>query len=126
MDTRIGRGLAALPARPPGRSGVWALSTPIDAFATRVLMVRAADQPLDMQYYIWNADMTGLLMLDEIRQAAERGVHVRLLVDDNGVAGMDAHLAALDAHPQRRSAAVQSLRAAQGTRARRRWWISGA
>src|SRR4249919_372836 len=98
-DTRIGRGLAALPAHTPDRTGVWALSTPIDAFATRVLMIRAADRSLDLQYYIWNADMTGLLLLDEVRQAAERGVHVRLLVDDNGVAGMDAHLAALDAHP---------------------------
>src|SRR4249919_3377230 len=98
-DTRIGRGLAALPTGAPGSSGVWTLSTPIDAFATRVLMVRAADRTLDLQYYIWNADMTGLLLLDEVRQAADRGVRVRLLVDDNGVAAMDAHLAALDAHP---------------------------
>ena len=99
MDTRIGAGLAALPPAAPGLSGVWPLSTPIDAFATRVLMVRAADRTLDLQYYIWNADMTGLLLLDEVRQAADRGVHVRLLVDDNGAAGMDAHLLALDAHP---------------------------
>jgi putative cardiolipin synthase len=98
-DTRIGRGVAALPSASPERSGVWPLSTAIDAFATRVLMVRAADRTLDLQYYIWNADMTGLLLLDEVRQAADRGVRVRLLVDDNGVAGMDAHLLALDAHP---------------------------
>ena len=97
-DTAIGRAIAAMPA-PPGRSGTWALPVPIDAFATRVAMVRAAERSLDLQYYIWNGDMTGLLLLDELRLAADRGVRVRLLVDDNGTAGLDEELIALDAHP---------------------------
>ena len=98
LDTRIGAGIAALPVV-PGRSGVFGLAAPIDAFATRVLLVRAADRTLDLQYYIWNGDMTGRLMMYEVLQAADRGVKVRLLVDDNGTSGVDAELAALDAHP---------------------------
>jgi putative cardiolipin synthase len=98
-DTPIGRGLAGMPPPPAGTSGIWALPAPIDAFATRVAMVRAATKTLDLQYYIWNGDMSGLLLLDELRLAADRGVRVRLLVDDNGTSGMDANLQALDAHP---------------------------
>jgi putative cardiolipin synthase len=97
-DPRIGRAVAAIP-QPPGTSGIWGLPTPVDAFATRVLMVRAADRTLDLQYYIWNPDLSGTLLLGEVLQAAERGVHVRMLVDDDGTAGMDDYLRALDAHP---------------------------
>jgi putative cardiolipin synthase len=97
LETRIGAGIAALPVV-PGRSGVFGLAAPIDAFATRALLVRAADRSLDLQYYIWNGDMTGRLMMNEVLQAAERGVKVRLLLDDNGTSGIDGELAALDAH----------------------------
>ena len=97
-DTAIGRGIAQMPQL-PNRSGIWALASPIDAFATRVATVRAAERSLDLQYYIWDGDMTGLLLLDELRLAADRGVRVRLLIDDHGTFGMDDDLAALDAHP---------------------------
>lgn len=97
-DTTIGRGVAAF-AQAPGRSGIWGLPNALDAFATRVLMVRAAERTLDLQYYIWNLDLSGSLLLDEVRQAAERGVRVRLLLDDDGTSGMDDILRALDAHP---------------------------
>ncbi len=62
-------------------------------------MIRAAVQSLDVQYYIWKTDTTGLLLLDELRAAAERGVRVRLLLDDNGIEGMDRVLSELDALP---------------------------
>jgi putative cardiolipin synthase len=98
-DTPIGRGVAALP-KPAGlRSGIYGLPSPLDAFATRVAMVRAAAKTIDLQYYIWDGDMAGLMLFDELRQAANRGVRVRLLVDDNGTSGMDENLAALDADP---------------------------
>ena len=51
-----------------------------------------------MQYYIWKDDVSGRMLLAELRRAAERGVRVRLLLDDNGIAGLDPALAALDAH----------------------------
>src|SRR3546814_14502458 len=50
-------------------------------------------------YYIWHGDRSGTLLLEAVRQAADRGVRVRMLLDDNGIAGMDSVLAALDRHP---------------------------
>jgi cardiolipin synthase C len=97
-NTLLGRAAARADA-PPDRSGVYALPSPLDAFAARVLLVRAAERALDLQYYIWHADTTGNLLLDEVRRAADRGVRVRLLLDDNGIPGLDRDLAALDAHP---------------------------
>ncbi|QQO46784.1 phosphatidylserine/phosphatidylglycerophosphate/cardiolipin synthase family protein [Paracoccus sp. MC1862] len=84
-------------AGPEGQSGVVPLIEGPDAFAARVALIRAATQALDVQYYIWQRDATGLILLDELRRAAERGVRVRLLLDDNGIAGLDPDLAALDA-----------------------------
>lgn len=64
-----------------------------------MLLARTAQQSLDVQYYIWQADTTGYLLLDELRAAAARGVRVRLLLDDNGIPGLDAPLRALDDLP---------------------------
>src|SRR3546814_3201976 len=62
-------------------------------------MARAAVRSLDIQDYIWHGDRSGTLLLEAVRQAADRGVRVRMLLDDNGIAGMDSVLAALDRHP---------------------------
>lgn len=98
-QTSLGRAVQA--ASPPeGRSGLHALSDPLEAFAARMLLVHTAERALDVQYYIWRPDITGTLLLDALRAAADRGVQVRLLLDDNGIAGMDPMLAALDAHPR--------------------------
>lgn len=83
----------------PGLSGLHLLADGRDAFAARVLLAREAKETLDLQYYIWHGDRTGTLMLEELHQAASRGVRVRLLVDDNGIAGLDAIFSALDRHP---------------------------
>jgi len=98
-DTRLGRGVQAAAAQHPGRSGIYPLEIPQDAFAARVLLVRAAERSLDVQYYIWHGDTTGFLLLEEVWNAAQRGVRVRLLLDDNGIAGLDAVIAALDSQP---------------------------
>ena len=84
----------------PGRSGVVPLSDPLQAFAARVALIRAATTLLDVQYYVWRPDQAGLIILDELRQAADRGVVVRLLLDDNGIAGLDPALAGLARHPR--------------------------
>jgi putative cardiolipin synthase len=83
----------------PGLTGIHPLDEPGQAFAARVLMVRLARVSLDVQYYIWHNDTSGQILLDELRQAADRGVRVRLLLDDNGIAGLDPVLAALAGHP---------------------------
>lgn len=83
----------------PGLVGVRPLSDGRAAFAARAVLAREAVSSIDAQYYIWQDDTTGLMLLDELRAAAERGVRVRLLVDDNGIPGLDALLAELDALP---------------------------
>ncbi len=98
-DTALGRVLAAQAQANPGKSGILPLSDELDAFAARVLLVRAAERTLDVQYYIWRKDLTGTILLHALWEAAQRGVRVRLLLDDNGISDMDAMLLALDRHP---------------------------
>ena len=98
-DTRLGRAVTPLVAANPGRTGVHALPEPHDAFAARVLLAGAAEKSLDVQYYIWHGDEVGYLLFEALWQAAERGVRVRLLLDDHNTAGLDPTIAALDAHP---------------------------
>jgi len=83
----------------PGKSGVFALPEGPDAFAARVLLAGAAEHTLDVQYYIWHNDLSGKLLFEALHRAADRGVRVRLLLDDNNTAGLDGIIAALDAHP---------------------------
>ena len=97
--TALGQVALAPPSQQYGVSGVIALLDGPDAFAARMALIRAAEVALDVQYYIWRRDATGLILLDELRKAAERGVRVRLLLDDNGISGLDGDLAALDALP---------------------------
>ncbi len=98
-DTRLGRGLAVQAGANPGHSGIWPLHEGRDAFAARALLADAADRSLDVQYYIWRADMSGALLAEALYRAAQRGVRVRLLLDDNNTQGADPMLAALDSHP---------------------------
>jgi putative cardiolipin synthase len=97
--TRLDRAIAPEVARQPGRAGVVPLAEGREAFAARVLIAEAAERSLDIQVYIWHGDTTGVLMFEVARRAAERGVRVRLLLDDNNTAGLDPLLAMLDAHP---------------------------
>lgn len=99
-ETALGRFALSPPPGHEGDSGVTPLIDGPDAFAARVALIRTAEVALDVQYYIWQRDATGLILLEELRRAAERGVRVRLLLDDNGITGLDADLAALDALPE--------------------------
>lgn len=98
-QTELGQGALAETAAHPGKSGVLPLYSGLDAFAARMALVRAAQASIDARYYIWSDDLTGLLLLNELQDAAKRGVRVRLLVDDNGTPALDPELAALDALP---------------------------
>jgi putative cardiolipin synthase len=97
--TRLGGAVAADIAAHPGRTGILPLPNPRDAFAARALLAGAADGSLDVQYYIWHGDTSGHLLFEALWLAAERGVRVRLLLDDMNTAGLDPTIAALDAHP---------------------------
>jgi putative cardiolipin synthase len=97
--TRLGRAISPLVAAHPGQCGIFALRDARDGFAARFLLAQAAERTLDVQYYIWRYDMSGTLLFKALLDAADRGVRVRLLLDDNNTAGLDATLAALDGHP---------------------------
>ena len=90
--------LAATRGLAEGLSGVRVLDTGRDAFLERAALIEAAERAIDLQYYIWNSDTSGIYMAHRLYAAAERGVHVRLLLDDINVAGRDAALALLDSH----------------------------
>jgi putative cardiolipin synthase len=99
-DTRLARSFEALAVAHPGQSGAYPLAHGIEALAARVLLARLADKTLDVQYYIWHGDESGRLLLRELLDAADRGVRVRLLLDDVGVgAADDSAFRWLDAHP---------------------------
>lgn len=98
-DTWLARATQPGSEAHPGLTAILPLATGLEAFAARVALIRAAQRSVDLQYYIWHRDLTGKLLLSEVLAAADRGVRIRLLVDDNGIGGMDPLLAAADAHP---------------------------
>lgn len=96
---RLTSALRAGVSNHPGESGVVLLAQGSEAFAVRAQLADFAERSIDVQYYIWRKDLTGLLLLEALESAANRGVRVRLLLDDNGVYGLDSLLVDLDAHP---------------------------
>jgi putative cardiolipin synthase len=93
------RAAAPLLAANPGRDGVYPLADGPRACVARLLLAERAERTLDLQYYIWHGDRTGMLLFDAVRRAADRGVRVRLLLDDTNTWGVEPILATLDAHP---------------------------
>ncbi|HEU4889176.1 MAG TPA: phospholipase D family protein [Thermoanaerobaculia bacterium] len=98
--TRLGRAVAPLTSPHPRLAGIHPVRDARDAFAVRYMLAGAAERTLDVQYYIWRNDMSGTLLFKALHDAANRGVRVRLLLDDNNTVGLDPTLAALDAHPK--------------------------
>ena len=98
-QTALDRELEPLLANRPGQTGAIMINDGLDAFAARALSARQAGRSLDLQYYIWHDDLTGHLLMYEAWKAAERGVRVRVLLDDINTSGKDAALLALNAHP---------------------------
>ncbi|MFP4463525.1 MAG: phospholipase D family protein [Guyparkeria sp.] len=97
--TTLGDALAPQTAGHPGRTGFYLLSDPEMTFAAWTHLARTTQRSLDLQYYIWYADRSGTLLLREVMDAANRGVRVRLLLDDQGTRQLDDQLAALHTHP---------------------------
>ncbi len=99
QETEFGRVALEAAEIYSGLSGVAPMPGGIDALASRLSMINQAQQSIDAQYYIWHDDLSGIVLLDALDKAADRGVKIRLLLDDNGVPGLDGFLAALNAHP---------------------------
>jgi putative cardiolipin synthase len=98
-STSIGKDVAGLAAQHPGESGLAIIRQGRMAFTTRVALADLAEKTLDVQYFLWESDATGLILGDRLLRAADRGVRVRILIDDVNLKDRDAGIAALDAHP---------------------------
>ena len=97
--TELDRLIAPEEERRPGESGFRLVSDGPEGFAIRARAARIAGRSIDVQTYIWNGDTTGLALAYVLLQAADRGVKVRLLVDDMDARAKNDGLSALDAHP---------------------------
>src|SRR5947207_4954619 len=80
--TRLGKVRAKQSVRHPGQSGFRILPQGTEGLLMRTQLVRAAERSLDIQYYIFAEDNTGKLLQQSILDAADRGVRIRLLIDD--------------------------------------------
>jgi putative cardiolipin synthase len=98
-DTRLARAVTPEADAHPGLTGIHPMLLGTDAFAARALLARVAERSIDVQYYLWHADQTGLLMMEALRDAASRGARVRFLLDDQGTGGMDGLLSAFASTP---------------------------
>ncbi|HEY4367549.1 MAG TPA: phospholipase D family protein [Steroidobacteraceae bacterium] len=83
-----------------GQSGAALMPDGGDAFAARVISAREAEYTIDAQYYIWHADTTGRFLAHELLAAADRGVYVRLLLDDMDARSRNPLLTTLNRHPR--------------------------
>jgi len=99
-DTHFGKISSELLAKHPSdESGFYPMNDAIDALATRLLMAQQAERSIDAQYYLLKPDVVGNVFLEVLLRAADRGVRVRLLLDDILTKGYDAGMLALDSHP---------------------------
>lgn len=83
-----------------GMSAVRLQNTGWDALAQRLALIETAEHSIDIQYYIWNADASGHYLANRLIAAADRGVQVRVMLDDINLNERENLLAALDLHPQ--------------------------
>lgn len=99
-DTYLGAHIAdVIVDQPDGYSGFYALADGIDALAARLLLIDHAEVSVDIQYYLINNDLVGNTFIDALLRAADRGVRVRLLLDDIMTRRYDVAMQALDTHP---------------------------
>ena len=99
-DTRLGKGVGSSVAEhPPDQSGFYPMNDGVDALTARLLLAERAEKSIDVQYYLIKNDIVGRVFIYSLLQAADRGVRVRLLLDDMFTSGYDVGMAALHSHP---------------------------
>ena len=98
-DTNLGRQLAGMAEGHPHQAGFYPLVDGIEALSIRLLLAARAERSIDVQYYLIKRDTVGRAFVNALLLAADRGVRVRLLLDDIFTKGYDAGLAGLAAHP---------------------------
>jgi putative cardiolipin synthase len=98
-QTTLGRQVIEMSGRHPGKSAIVIEDTGRDALLHRAALIEAAERSIDIQYYIWHTDTTGDYLAARLLGAAQRGVQVRVLLDDLHFAGDQATMERLDRHP---------------------------
>jgi putative cardiolipin synthase len=98
-ETLLGRMRSREKHDHPGESGFLLLAEGLDAFVARAVLAHVAERSIDAQYYLLHKDLVGALFIHQLVKAADRGVRVRLLVDDMDLEGRDLGAAVLDCHP---------------------------
>jgi putative cardiolipin synthase len=98
-DTYLGQYISQFGDQPPHYSGFYLVQDNIDALAIRLLLELRAERTIDAQYYLIADDIVGQVFFASLMRAADRGVRVRLLIDDINTGGMEDKLAAMDDHP---------------------------
>jgi len=99
QETELGRAVESRAAAHPGESGIFLLPTGPEAMAARLALAEVAQRSLDLQYFMWEDDLVGNVLLGSVLAAGDRGVRVRLLLDDYFQIGRDKKWAAVDGHP---------------------------
>lgn len=99
-DTQLANAIDPLVEAHPGETGFYLLSDGLDALQARIAAIEAAQQSIDVQCYIFENDLTGRLFMNRLLAAADRGVRVRLLIDDLAKGWKDRYLAFAAAHPK--------------------------
>ncbi len=98
--TDLGRAVRPFVSAHPQESGFHPLGEGADALDARLGLAGMARRSIDVQYYIWHSDESGKRLVAALLAAADRGVRVRVLLDDFGTSAKDENLLALDSHPQ--------------------------
>lgn len=98
-QTSLGRQYLKSASMHDGLSGFYILNNGLDGFYVRALLIDKAEASLDLQYYIFRQDDTGKLLTAHLLKAADRGVRIRILVDDAATENGDQQLVTLSAHP---------------------------
>jgi putative cardiolipin synthase len=99
-ETYLGQEIIPVVAsKPPDQSGFYPMEDGVDALAARLLLAQRAEKTIDVQYYLIKNDIVGRAFILSLLRAADRGVRVRLLLDDMFTKGYDIGMAALHSHP---------------------------
>ena len=97
-ETRLGGQFARAAQEHDGASGFRIVTVGVDGFLIRAQMIDAAERTLDLQYFIFRGDETGRLLTEALMRAADRGVRVRILVDDGATVAGDEQILTLNGH----------------------------
>jgi putative cardiolipin synthase len=97
-ETALGRQFAGAAREHPGDSAFRVISVGADGFRARAQMIDAAQRTLDLQYYIFRGDETGRMLTEHLLHAADRGVRIRVLIDDGDTVAGDEQILRLMNH----------------------------